>query len=155
MLRLSTGDELNNLPMPTVEVEVYHEWWEFDTDAFPPLSLLTFPHHGGIFSWWEYHCVIIISCHHDTLFQIFTQMARVTTSSIHWMLKGQPRNLRWTDTNRSQYCFCWRICKRLYKETRRCQEVMSAICWICCLIESEGDQLRLIERTIQVMLGPG
>ena len=34
MLRLSTGDELNNLPMPTVEVEVYHEWWEFDTDTF-------------------------------------------------------------------------------------------------------------------------
>ena len=54
MLRLSTGDELNNLPMPTVEVEVYHEWWEFDTDTFPPLSLLTFPHHGGILSWWEY-----------------------------------------------------------------------------------------------------
>ena len=54
MLRLSTGDELNNLPMPTVEVEVYHVWWEFDTDAFPPLSLLTFPHHGGILSWWEY-----------------------------------------------------------------------------------------------------
>ena len=54
MLRLSTGDELNNLPMPTVEVDVYHEWWEFDTDTFPPLSLLTFPHHGGIFSLWEY-----------------------------------------------------------------------------------------------------
>ena len=54
MLRLSTGDELNNLPMPTVEVEVYHEWWEFDTDTFPPLLLLTFPHHGGILSWWEY-----------------------------------------------------------------------------------------------------
>ena len=33
--------------MPTVEVEVYHKWWEFDTDTFPPLSLLTFPHHGG------------------------------------------------------------------------------------------------------------
>ena len=59
--------------------------------------------------------VIIISCHHDTLFQIFTQMARVTTSSIHWMLKGQPRNLRRMETYRSQYCFCWRICKRLYK----------------------------------------
>ena len=54
MLRLSTEDELNNLPMPTVEVEVYHVWWEFDTDTFPPLSLLTFPHHGGILSWWEY-----------------------------------------------------------------------------------------------------
>ena len=52
MLRVSTGDELNNLPMPTVEV--YHEWWEFDTNTFPPLSLLTFPHHGGILSWWEY-----------------------------------------------------------------------------------------------------
>ena len=49
-MRLSTGDELNNLPMPTVEVEVYHVWWEFDTDTFPPLSLLTFPHHGGILS---------------------------------------------------------------------------------------------------------
>ena len=23
-------------------------------DTFPPLSLLTFPHHGGILSWWEY-----------------------------------------------------------------------------------------------------
>ena len=38
--------------MPTVEVEVYHELWEFDTDTFPPLSLLTFPTmvgfcHGG------------------------------------------------------------------------------------------------------------
>ena len=54
MLSLSTGDELNNQPMPTVEVEVYHEWWEFDTDTFPPLSLLTFPHHGGILSLWEY-----------------------------------------------------------------------------------------------------
>ena len=40
--------------MPTVEVEVYHVWWEVDTDTFPPLSLLTFPHHGGILSWWEY-----------------------------------------------------------------------------------------------------
>ena len=50
---LSTGDELNNLPIPTVEVEVYHVWWEFDTDTFPPLSLLIFPHHGGILSWWE------------------------------------------------------------------------------------------------------
>ena len=40
--------------MPTVEVEVYHEWWEFDTDTFPPLSLLTFLHHGGILSWWKY-----------------------------------------------------------------------------------------------------
>ena len=38
MLRLSTRDELNNLPMPTVEVEVYHVWWEFDTDTFPPFS---------------------------------------------------------------------------------------------------------------------
>ena len=54
MVRLSTGDELSHLPMPTVEVEVYHEWWEFDNDTFPPLSLLTFPHHGGILSWWEY-----------------------------------------------------------------------------------------------------
>ena len=53
-LCLSTGDEGNNLPMPTVEVEVYHVWWEFDTDTFPPLSLLTYPHHGGILSWWEY-----------------------------------------------------------------------------------------------------
>ena len=44
MLRLSTGDELNNLPMPTVEVEVYHEWWVYDT--FPPLSLMTFCHGG-------------------------------------------------------------------------------------------------------------
>ena len=35
--------------MPTVEV--YHEWWEFYTDTFPPLSLLTFPHYGGILSW--------------------------------------------------------------------------------------------------------
>ena len=51
ILRLSTGGALNNLPMPTAEV--YHEWWEFDTDTFPPLSLLTFPHHGGILSWWE------------------------------------------------------------------------------------------------------
>ena len=58
MLRLSTGDELNNLPMPTVEVEVYHEWWEFDTDTFPPLSLLTFPHHGGILSW---QAIVIIT----------------------------------------------------------------------------------------------
>ena len=57
MLRLSTGDELNNLPMPTVEVEVYHVyhvWWDFVTDTFPPLSLLTYSHHGGILSWWEY-----------------------------------------------------------------------------------------------------
>ena len=57
MLRLSTEDELNNLPMPTVEVEVYHVyhvWWDFVTDTFPPLSLLTYSHHGGILSWWEY-----------------------------------------------------------------------------------------------------
>ena len=47
MLRLSTGAELNDLPMRTVEVDVYHEWWGFDTDTFPPLSLLTFPHHCG------------------------------------------------------------------------------------------------------------
>ena len=42
------------IPIPTVEV--YHIWWEFDTDTFPPLSLtlLTFPHHGRILSWWEY-----------------------------------------------------------------------------------------------------
>ena len=25
-----------------------------DTDTFPPLSLLTYSHHGGILSWWEY-----------------------------------------------------------------------------------------------------
>ena len=39
ILSLSTGDELNNLPMPSVEVEVYHVWWEFDTDTdtVPPL----------------------------------------------------------------------------------------------------------------------
>ena len=54
MLCFSAGGMLNNLPMATVEVEVYHVWWEFDTDTFPPFSLLTFPHHGGIFSWWEY-----------------------------------------------------------------------------------------------------
>ena len=52
MLRLSTGDGLNNLLMPTVEV--YTVWWDFDTDTFPSLLLLTFPHHGGILSWWEY-----------------------------------------------------------------------------------------------------
>ena len=43
--------------MPTVEVEVYHVyhvWWDFVTDTFPPLSLLTYSHHGGILSWWEY-----------------------------------------------------------------------------------------------------
>ena len=43
--------------MPTVEVEVYHVyhvWWDFVTDIFPPLSLLTYSHHGGILSWWEY-----------------------------------------------------------------------------------------------------
>ena len=36
--------------MPTVEVEVYHVyhvWWDFVTDTFPPLSLLTYSHHGG------------------------------------------------------------------------------------------------------------
>ena len=33
--------------MPTAEVEVYHVWWQFDTDTFPPLSLLTFHCHGG------------------------------------------------------------------------------------------------------------
>ena len=46
----TTGKTTN--AMATVEVEVYHVWWEFD--SFPPLSLLTFPHHGGILSWWEY-----------------------------------------------------------------------------------------------------
>ena len=45
--------------MPTVEVEVYHEWWEFDTDTFPLLSL-PFPPHGGILSWWEYAGIIVI-----------------------------------------------------------------------------------------------
>ena len=33
---------------------VYGVWWIFDTDIFPPSSLLTFPHHGGTLSWWEY-----------------------------------------------------------------------------------------------------
>ena len=36
------------------QVELYHVWWDFDTDTFPPLSLLTYSHHGGILSWWEY-----------------------------------------------------------------------------------------------------
>ena len=29
-------------------------WWVFDTNTFPPSSLLTLPHHGGILSLWEY-----------------------------------------------------------------------------------------------------
>ena len=37
-----------------VQVELYHVWWDFDTDTFPPLSLLTYSHHGGILSWWEF-----------------------------------------------------------------------------------------------------
>ena len=36
------------------QVELYPVWWDFDTDTFPPLSLLTHSHHGGILSWWEY-----------------------------------------------------------------------------------------------------
>ena len=32
---------------------IVHVWWDFVTDIFPPLSLLTFSHHGGILSWWE------------------------------------------------------------------------------------------------------
>ena len=51
MLCLSIGDELNKLPMPTVDVEVYNVWWDFDTDTFPPLSYLTFPHW-----WWWWRC---------------------------------------------------------------------------------------------------
>ena len=35
-------------------VELYHIWWDFDTDTFPPSSLLTYSHHGGFLSWWEY-----------------------------------------------------------------------------------------------------
>ena len=33
---------------------MYGVWWVFDTDTFPPSTLLTFSHHGGILSWWEY-----------------------------------------------------------------------------------------------------
>ena len=29
-------------------------WWDSDTDTLPPLSLVTYSHHGGILSWWEY-----------------------------------------------------------------------------------------------------
>ena len=32
---------------------IFHVWWDYVTDISPPLSLLTFPHHGGILSWWE------------------------------------------------------------------------------------------------------
>ena len=57
MLCLSTGVELNNLPVVSYhchlgQVELYHVWWDFDTDTFPPLSLLTYSHHGGISWWW-------------------------------------------------------------------------------------------------------
>ena len=33
---------------------VYGVWWVIDIDTFPSSSLLTFPHNGGILSWWEY-----------------------------------------------------------------------------------------------------
>ena len=87
MLRLSTGDELNNLPMQTVEVEVYHEWWEFDNDTFPPLSLLTFPHHGGILSWWEYAMICANQyCHLGVLLFI-----TITMTTCKLSLKSNKR----------------------------------------------------------------
>ena len=62
----------------TVEVEVYHVWWEFDTYTLPPLSLLTFPHHGGILSWWEYakHVLKLLLHHHHYV------------SAAHFLLPG-------------------------------------------------------------------
>ena len=40
---------LYGLPDIYVLQKIIHNgvWWVFDTDTFPPSSLLTFPHHGG------------------------------------------------------------------------------------------------------------